>query len=100
VTAGNFGSLWAGSNVIESEILAEDGRFSSLSAGRDFTNTTVEANTLGVISVAGRIREDATDGDTDVIHAATGQFYVRNAHASGWIGNTPSTFGGLTAYVG
>ncbi len=100
VTAGNFGSLWAGGNVTDSEILAEDGRFGSLYARSDFYNSTIEGNTLGTITVGGRIREDATDGDTDVIHAATGQFYVRDAHASGWIKTTPSTFGGLTAYVG
>ena len=100
VTAGNFGSLWAGGTVTDSEVLAEDGRFSSLYAGRDFYNSTIEGNTLGTITVGGRIREDATDGDTDVIHAATGQFYVSDAHAYGWVKTTPSTFGGLTAYVG
>ncbi len=100
VTAGNFASLWTAGDVTDTSIRVEDGLFSSLYAARDFYNSTIEANALSVISVAGRIREDATDGDTDVIHAAIGRFYVSDSHAQGWIKDTPSSFGGLMAYVG
>ncbi|HRT96164.1 MAG TPA: putative Ig domain-containing protein, partial [Planctomycetota bacterium] len=75
------------------------GAAGSLAVGGSFTNCTFRATALKSLTVAGTIREDASDGDTDVIHVLTGVF---SAGDLTWRGSIPPEhwFGGLRAFVG
>ena len=75
------------------------GAAGSVAIGGNFINGTFRAAVLKSLTVAGTILEDASDGDTDVIHVLTGIFTAGDLT---WRGSIPPDhwFGGLRAFVG
>ncbi|MBM4032626.1 MAG: hypothetical protein FJ291_12680 [Planctomycetes bacterium] len=80
------------------------GAAGSVAVRGGFTNCSFQADWLKSLSVAGRITEDNTDGDWDVIHVLNGIFSARDLT---WSGSLPPDHWfdegvglGLRAYVG
>lgn len=101
VGPAGLGSLSARYNIERSSFAAE-GRFGALSTGGDLVNSSVEAQLLSRVRVAGRTRQDAFDGDLDAIHAFAGGFRYRDQDNWGWISpeRAPQYFGGTKVYAG
>jgi len=101
VNAASLRSLTVrGGDAVGAEINLAGGLSSAYLTG-NMTNTTIETDTIGRITVRGLISEDGTDGDTDEIHAAAGTFYIRDATWRGTISAaTDHFFNGLRAWVG
>jgi len=106
VTGGSVGSVYAGRGIESSSILLRDasgrlgGNLASVYSGGDVRNTIVRAGTLGAVIAAGRITEDASDGE-DEIQATDRQFIVIDAHSFAVV--TPSqehVVGGVRAWIG
>ena len=80
------------------------GHWGLISVLGDFTNSSIDAGTLGRpgrLLVRGEISEDGSDGDTDGIHANGGRFFVKDADESAWIDIANDYwFDGVRAWVG
>ncbi|MBM4040164.1 MAG: tandem-95 repeat protein, partial [Planctomycetes bacterium] len=67
----------------------------------DLTNASIVADLLGSVAVTGRISQDGTDGDADVIRALSGGFSVRDLTGTWWIALAQDhLFSTLRAFVG
>ena len=96
--AGDITNVLVGGHVTDS--LFEGVRIGGVRALGDFTNSTVDAASLGRVLVGGRISEDASDGDVDVIQSFGGRFLVRDAFGAAVITDGRSQFfGGAEARV-
>ncbi|MBM4030952.1 MAG: hypothetical protein FJ291_04105, partial [Planctomycetes bacterium] len=95
----NTAAGWTGGNVADNRI--EVGwALDSLRTDRDFTDSFVEADLIGSVSVSGLI--SGTGGD-DEIHARDpwSEFSVADLTGSAWINSFfPADFSGVTAWVG
>jgi hypothetical protein len=106
--AGDYlGSVSVGGSITDSRIRVEDdngdlsGYLHSVYARGDLRNSTIEARNLGSVYVEGGITEDGTDGDTDIIRALDGAFYVQDSTGDGgWVYNGQDRwFDGLRAFI-
>jgi len=99
-SSGRLGGVYVGGSVSNS-YFETDGLLSGLFALGSFTNSSVRAGSLSVVYVRGTISEDATDGDTDEIHADAGSYFVIDSTKFSQITAEQSdTFSGVAASAG
>jgi len=100
LSGGGLGSVYVGGSVRDA-FFQTGAHLSSLFTQGDFTNSSVQTGSLSVLYVGGTISEDATDGDTDEIHADTGSYFVADSTKSAQITAEQSdAFSGVAASVG
>jgi len=99
-SSGRLGSVYVGGSVSNS-LFEADGLLASLFGQGSFTNSSVQAGSLSVVYVGGTISEDSTDGDTDLIHANAGSYFVIDSTKFSQITSAVSdTFSGVAISVG
>jgi hypothetical protein len=97
---GNWTSLFVRGSVVDS-YFEVGGKLTTVSVTRDFTNSSIEADALGAVTVKGTMLDDLDDGEEDEIHALTGRFTVRvGARYAVVQEGADQTFGGERCWVG